>query len=333
MSSTSGFGTGVFGTSALGTQPFFDVKALIDAVLYASGHSNPATETQKRRAILQFINNRYQNVCLSQHWRWLKASYDYMFEAPYTTGTATAVQGDATVTGIGTVWSANLENKNLFFFNSSSTIYHIASVTNSLSLKLETEFAEDSVTTATAYTSVQNQYKVPKETDNILSIIVDSKYQMVPLGPIEFRRMTAQDPTRLGTPKYLSLIRRDTDDDAVYLEVWPAPDRKYQVHIDYTVRIARLDDSADCYPVVPDRYRSVLYYGALAEFYGYLRDPTNRQLAENDFKGMFLQMQNDTQLTDEQFRIIPARNYRRRAGLDLTRFRGTTNIEDFGKEG
>lgn len=332
MSSSTGFGSGVFGSGALGTQPFFNVSEMIDSVLYSTGHGSPSMETTKRRAILQFVNNRYQDIIMGHHWKWLKASYDFNFSGPYQEGSATAIEGDQTITGSGTVWSSNLLPKDIFFFDSSNVVYHVSSVASSTSLELETKFSEDDISDATSYTTATNQYKLPKETDNILSIVVDSNFQMVPLGVNDFRRLQAQNPTFIDTPRYYSLIRRDTDDDAQYIEVYPSPDKRYQVHIDYTVRIARLDDDTTCYPIIPDRYRAVLYYGALAEFHGYLRDPQNRQLAEVDYQRMLAKMLNDTQLTDQRLEFIPARNYRRRNGGEVKRFRGTTTIEDFGKE-
>ncbi len=332
MSSTTGFGTGVFGSSPLGTQPFFDTKSLIDNILYATGHSNPANETTKRRAILQFINNRYQQVCVGTQWRWLKAAYDLNLDAPYSTGVVTTVQGTTGVVGVGTAWSSTLvKPKDILFVDGSSVVYHVSTLTSSTGLTLETKFAEDAVA-ASEYTLARNQYQLPKETDHLISFIIDSDTRMVPVGLTDFRALQASDPTRLGKPQYYTISRRDTDDDSVYIEVFPTPDKRYQCHIDYTVRIAYLTDSADCYPIIPDRYRSVLYYGGLAEFYMFLRDASNSQNAETSFMMFLNQMRNDTQLTDDRFQILQARKYYKTMP-SVGRGRGITNIEDFGKEG
>ncbi len=336
MSSTSSFGSGVFGTGPLGTRPFFNVSEMIDAVLQSTGHSQPASEVTKRAAILQFINNRYQDVCLGRHWRWFKASYDFMLEAPYSTGTVDATQGDDSIVGTSTLWSvANAPVKGILFLQGSNTVYHISTLNTASNITLETDFAEDTVTD-NGYTIAKNQYILPPETDNLLSIVVEGR-QLIPIGINDFRQMQATNATALGTPIYFSLARRDTDDDSIYIEVFPAPDRKYQVHIDYTVRIARLDDDTDCYPIIPDRYRAVLFYGALAEFYGYMRDPANRERAEVDYQRFLNKMMNDTQLTDQALSLRPARNYVRRSG-PASRNGGmglgwSMTIEEFGREG
>lgn len=331
MSSSSSFGSGTsFGTTPLGTSPFYNVSALIDGVLYATSHGNPSTETNKRRAILQFINNTYQEVCLGYHWRWLNASYDFRLAAPYETGTASATQGLYTVTGSGTLWSANLSPKNLFWFSGSHVVYHVSEVTSSTALTLESKFSEDDITD-TAYTVATSQYELPPETDNILNLTVDSDQKVDLIGWEDFRLMQSRDPTRTGKPIVASLMRRETDDDAIYLEVWPAPDKYYQCHIDYTVRILKLDDSTDCYPIVPDRYRAVLYYGALEQFYLFLEKPNSAVAAGNKFRSMLTSMRNDKQLTDQELVMMPARSHLRRGIRNLTGI--TMSVEDFGREG
>jgi hypothetical protein len=332
MSSTTSFGSGVFGSSPLGTQPFFNVSALIDAILYATGHSSPSTETTKRRAILQFVNNRYQDICMGTHWRWLKAAYDFNLDAPYDTGTISLTLGSESVVGVGTSWTAqNVQPKDVLLLQSIRQVYHVSERTSATALTLETQFASDENLSDADYVMGRNQYELPSSTDHLISFIIDSSAKMIPLGVQDFRRLQSVDPTRTGTPQYYSLVRRDTDDDSVYVEVYPTPDRAYQCHIDYTVRIAYLEDETTCYPIIPDRYRSVLYYGALAEFYSFLRDPSGSSLAENQYRAFLAQMRNDTQQTDDRFVVVNERNYRNRIGR-IGRTKGTTTIEDFGRE-
>lgn len=313
MSSSTGFGSGTFGTSALGTSPFFNCKELIDSVLSFTGHSSPASETTKRAALTQAMNNCYQEVILGREWPWMKASYDFRLSEPYTTGTATATKGSTTVTGTGTVWNANLTPGNIFHFENSRVIYHIASVESDTELTLETAYSEDDQTDG-GYVAVKNQYKVPKETDYLLTWVMNSDYKAIPVSPDELRLIQSKDPTRLGCPKFYSLVRRDTDDDATYVEVWPSPDKTYQTHIDYKVRILKLSDDEDEYPIIPDRYRAVLYHGMLWQFYQYLRKPESAAIQEKIYYRFLNRMENDFKFTDGQMKIIPARNYLRRRG-------------------
>lgn len=333
MSSSTSFGSGSFGSSPLGSQPFFNVSSLIDSILYATGHGSPALEITKRRAILQFVNNRYQDICLGTNWRWLKAAYDFNLTAPYSTGTVDATIGDETISGYSTNWSVvNVQPKDVLFFDGESSAYHVSSLTSGTELELETRFSGEENISSSGYHICRNQYELPSTTDHLISFIIDSTQKMIPLGVQDFRRLQANDPTRIDTPQYYSMVRRDTDDDSVYMEVFPTPDRAYQCHIDYTVRIMYLTDSTDCYPIIPDRYRSVLYYGALSETFMFLRDPSASQLAEGQYRAFLSQMKNDTQQGDDRFVIVNERNYRNRISK-VGRSKGTTTIEDFGKEG
>lgn len=331
MSSSTGFGDGTFGTSALGTSPFFNCKELIDSVLMVTGHSSPASETSKRAALTQFLNNIYQEVVLGREWPWMKASYDFRLTEPYTTGSATAVQGSATVTGVGTNWDSTLTPGNIFHFANSRVIYHVASVESPTSLTLETKYSEENQTEG-EYVIVKNQYKLPKETDYLLTWVMNSSFKAMPISPDELRLIQSKDPTRLGQPRWYSLVRRDTDDDATYVEVWPSPDKFYQTHIDYKVRILKLSDSADEYPIIPDRYRVVLYHGMLWQFWNYLRKPESAAIQEKVYLRFLNRMEQDFKFTDGQMRVTPSRNYLRRRRRGGT-FALSYSIEDLSEAG
>lgn len=332
MSSSTSFGSGVFGSGPLGTAPFFDVKSLIDGVLYATGNSNPAQETTKRAAILQFLNNSYQEICMGKHWAWMFATYDIPVFGPSETGTISATNNDATITGVGTLFQST-DVKGRFVVPTVNSTYNVLSITSALSLELETKWANDDIDDVD-YKIFHVQYKLPNTVDQVRSMVLDElNRKLVPVGNQEFRVMQASNPQLSGAPEVYTLIRRDVDDDAVYVEFYPMPDRDYNLHIDYSVRILRLDDSDDCYPIIPDRYRVVLYYGALAQFYRYLKNETSAQLADADFKRTFFRLQNDTQLTDSKLKIKSARSYRNRArGRSLFAGRGFQDRYTFGRD-
>lgn len=336
MSSSSGFGSGVFGSSGLGTNPFYNVSEIIDAILYTTGHGQPSTETTKRNAILYFINNRYQEICLGPyHWEWIEASYDFTLEDPYDTGTVSLIKGDASVAGTSTLWDANINVKDIFTVSGFNQVFHVSGVTSNTALSLETDYSEEDQTDV-SYKIGKNQYKLPKETDKLNSFILDSQYKLVPVGVQDFRYIQSQNPTLFGRPEFYSMIRRDTDDDAVYVEVFPTPDKKYQCHIDYKVRIVKLEDLTTCYPIIPDRYRAVLYYGTLADYLNnYVGDAGRAQVAMNNFSKMYADMKNDKQVDSQVLQFIPSRKYFDRGRTQPVKRIASRSITaaDFGKEG
>lgn len=331
MSSSTGFGTGTFGTASYGSAPFGDVKDLIDQVLKTTGHTRPDSETTKREQILVFINNRYQQICMGTFWRWMKAKYDFNLDAPYKVGTASSTQGSETITGTGTVWNTTLAPKNLFWFNKSQVTYHVGEVISATEFTLESKFSEDSETDGD-YTVAKNQYKMPKEVDELLGITVNGTTKVTLVGPDDLSLYQSKDPTRTGIPRFAAFTRRDIDDDATYVEFYPAPDKRYQVELSYTVRIFKLEDEADCYPIIPDRWRSVLYYGACSDFCTVtLKNPQlGTQMIQN-FNQIFIQMKNDKSLTDQDLIVQPGWDYRKRYTRRFGRRQGFWGLDMFGK--
>jgi hypothetical protein len=328
------FGSGGFGDTNFGGNAFYEVKDIISAVLKNTGHQNPTTETNKRIQVLSYLNNVYQEVILARNWRWLRDMYDFNFNAPYSDGTVSVAEGSNIVTGVGTAFSANLLPRDIIFFGGTSTVYHVKSVESHTSLTLENKFSEETVTDV-AYTTATSLYKIPKEVGTIESIMIDSRFQLFPMGVEDFRRMQGRDPSSVNVPKFFTIVRNNFSNDDVYIEVWPAPDKRYQVQFDYTYRISKLEDTDDCLPAIPDRFRAVLYYGALSEFfYTTLRDPVNGRVFQDKYNSFLVRMQNDIESTEQALSFQPQRNYRRMAGSP-TRIagRGTTTIEDFGREG
>lgn len=314
MSSSTSFGSGTFGSGPLGTAPFMDVQDIINNVLYATGHSNPATEDTKREAVLQFINNTYQEICMGKHYAWMFATYDISIFGPNQTGTISATNNDATITGVGTLFSAN-DVKAKLAVTSVNSVYNVSSITSQTELELETKWANDDVADST-FKLYNVQYQMPTEVGDIRAMVLDElQRKLIPVGPQQLRIMQSRDPLREGPPTHFALIRRDVDDDGVYAEFFPMPDKDYNIHIDYTVRILKLDDVADCYPIIPDKYRAVLFYGALAQFYRYLKNAPLAADANRDFMRTMMTLKNDTQLTDSKLVIKNARNYRARSRL------------------
>jgi hypothetical protein len=338
MSSSSGFGSGTsFGSTPLGTSPFYDVSGMIDGILRVTGHgTNPAGETVKRQALVTILNNKYQEICAARNWRWLRATYDFPFLAPYSDGGMVYVaNGSYKVYGVGTLFSAAMKPKDMIWFAGDETTYRIASIESSQELTLESPYAGDTIllSSPVTFTSARSQYKLPKETGDILIVTLDGigDKKLVPVGPDELQSIQARQGGKTGIPRCYSLVRRETDDDAQYMEVWPAPDRDYNVHIAYNVRILYLEDKKTCFPIIPDRYRAVLYYAALSEFYyTVLRDPLNADRAYRDYQNFYTKIANDKQSIDDSAQIIPARNYVRRACAAIVR--GFRDLETFRRD-
>lgn len=325
------FGSGAFGTGVFSSSPLYSTKDLIDAILRHTGHSNPDTETNKRAAVLGFLNNRYATVTTKRQWDWLYQSVDINFKAPYETGTLSLTQNSESVTGVGTVWSSNVVPNNYLVPTGRNERYLIETVDSQTTLTLQGQYAGDTATDV-AYKIVKPVVELPSDCEHVQGIVLgESLGKLVPLGLQEMRRKQAHDLSRVGVPVYFTEVGRRAEDGVRHIEIWPAPDKDYVAQLNYGVNIMALEDSASNYPLIPDRHRVVLYYGGLADMYMFLRDPTNFQLAQANHLAALQNMFNDTQITDSRLILQPARNYRngRRRSRRLKTF---MDRADFSRE-
>lgn len=322
------YGSGSFGTVPFSNTPLFNSRTLIDSVLRDTGHSNPSTETAKRLAVLGFLNNRYARITSARHWDWLNQDLDYTFEGAINDSmTVTATQGSEVITGLGTNWDSSLVGRKIIISN---YVNFITKVNSTTELEVEGEWSGPTGSTYT-YRITKSIYQLPADCEHVKSINLDRIGEMVPVGVQEFDRKKQYRPDYIGIPMWYTEIARRAEDGVRLIEVYPHPDIKYNVHLNYNVQIMALQDSENSFPLIPDRYRVILYYGALSEMFRYLRDTTNSQLAEADYQRTLITMQNDTQLTDSKYIIQPGRDYKSRRRR--RRFRVSMDRTDFSRDG
>lgn len=304
------WGSGAFGTDEFSSSPFYNSSTLIDAILRSTGHATPSTESTKRAAIIDFLNNRYAMVSTLQHWNWLYQEVDTLFKEPYSTGTIDLEKGSQDVTGTGTVWSTNVVPNNVLYVKSRNETYLISEVTSQTALVLEGQFAGED-TTDEEYEIIKPIYTMPSDLEHIQGIQVDGVGKMIPKGRQEFTRLKQSFPGMTGAPRYFTEIGRRSDGVRL-LEVFPAPDQNYTARLFYGVNITKLTDSTDSKPLIPDRHRQVLFLGGLADFYAYLRDIAMSEKYETLFQQSLVNMRNDMQLTDSKIQFQQGRNYKQR---------------------
>lgn len=320
------FGGGGFGSATFGLTPFYNTKTLIDAVLRATNHSNPENETQRRTLVLTFINNKYQKVCQTKPWDWMYQRADFLLKKPYSEGTISLVQGSEEVTGSLTQFSVNAIPYNVLVPGTRDEAYVIERITGNTALTLESQFAGEDLTDV-SFEILKPSYELPQDIGEILSINVDGHAKITLIGPDEMQTRKGYSTSQTGVPMYATITNR-REDGVRTLEVFPAPDDNYKCSIAYKVNICALTDAEDSIPLVPDRYRSILYYGALQEMLRFQTKLEESDKAGADFQMGLLAMMNDSQLTDSALRIQPRRNYWNRRG----RFRTSMNRWDFSRE-
>lgn len=325
------YGDGSFGTQEFSSSPFYNTGDLISAILRSTGHSNPSQETAKRAVCLDYLNNRYSYISTSQHWDWLYQEVDTIFKEPENTGTLNLTSRSQSVVGVGTNFTANVIPNNVLYIPSLNETYLISTIESTTELTLEGQFAGETQTDV-GYQIIKPIYTMPSDMETIQSIQLDGvSWEMVPMGRQEFTRIRQSNPGRVGPPRYYTEVARRAQDGVRLIEIFPAPDKDYTARLMYGVNISKLEDSVDDYPLIPDRHRAILFYGGVADMFGYLRDATMSAKNEELFQLGVLNMRNDTKITDSRIQFQPGRNYKNRSSR-RTRRRRSYSADDLARE-
>lgn len=320
----SSFGTSGFGTATFSVDNFYDGKKLIDAVMRAT--SQALTDSDARARTLEYTNARYLQILKTKHWNFLERRIFIDLLEPETTGTISTTEGLQAITGSGTAFASTHVNQKIIV-GTDTAAYEINTVTNSTSLSLFNKYADDSQSAVT-FKILFNKYQLPQDIQNIRSLVINGIHEMVPIGPQEMHLKTQSNPGMTGTPRWYTLTEVEPDSGQWYLEVYPSPDQRFAVTIDYNCRPAPITDDVDCFALIPDWHMDVLYYGVLADTYRYLENSEGYTTARADFMQSYNKMISDNQLTDSQMVIVPARNYWNRS---RRKFRGFYGTKWFGR--
>jgi len=181
--------------------------------------------------------------------------------ADYTTGTVSATDADATITGVSTVWTSAL-TLNRYMRIDGTDIYHkIITFTDATSVELETNWEIANVSTKTY--AIFSLYNTPAtDADEVLSIVHDNRN----LHEVTREFIDHRDPNRdsTGNPTYWAVGPRDTNNDYTF-ELHPRPTAKEQLQIHYLKEATIASDTDEMvYPA------SLLFWKAAAGCADYL---------------------------------------------------------------
>lgn len=161
-------------------------------------------------------------------------------------------------------------------------------------------------------------------------------------GRIEFRHKYAGDYST-GRPSDVTLF--DTNDvfsglDNRKLKFWPIPDTVERGHLSYVTKdlVVGADGewkeefSADTdEPIIPKRYRHVIFYHALYNWYRDRKDDTRSQEAKFEYEQVLTRIVNDTESSQSTMSIRPnTRAYRRKASRPYRSGRNSARRYDSG---
>lgn len=236
---------------------------------------------------------------------------DILLRGPEQNGFVNLVEASQEVVGVGTNFSSLDMPYQVLSIPSKNETYMISKIEAANKLQIEGQYSGPSDNNI-GFKILRSIYEMSSDVEDIQSFQIDRIGEIIPMGRQEFFRLKQSVPGQTGLPRIFTEVSRRASDGVINVEVYPAPDKNYTARLAYGVQVKQLQDSETSFPFVPDKHRIVLYYGALADMYAYLRDATMTARADGLFMDSLLNMRNDTKLTDSKIQFQPSRNYKNR---------------------
>lgn len=327
------FGLGEFGgqySSGLSA----NFKVLIDDCLRAGGILT--TDTKYRQRALTFATYVQMKALKGRHWKFLNAELAFDTDAPYETGTVKLVQNSNEVIeeeippAIKEIqWNSTHKGSKFCPTGRDVEYYRILEVPDSKILTLDGDYVGDSTTTPASYKILKDRYVLDVKVDKIGSVMVSGIGEIKPIGLQKFRNMESYNPCLTGFPEYYTVVETEPDSGQITLELYPAPEKKYSVRVEYKQRITTPEDSESCYSAIPPHHMDVLFYGVMAEIYRYQNNTAMAQEMSREYISAWTKFASDQDLVDPLARVQHQRHYFHR--YRRNRYRGYFGLDWFGK--
>lgn len=209
----------------------------------------------------QALNERLRRVEERCLWSWLNKEGFFTLEAEYSSGAVTVRHGAASLTGIGTAWSAGHAGR-LFRLSNREDWYFLSTVASATAAGIDAAFESASAASA-SYRINRSRYSLASD----VSVLEDLFLAGGPhaLQPVSLEWLNASHPDRslYGEPTYYAHVRTTGTTEEV--EVYPVPVSLQTARYLYRSRIASLSASSDTIP--PEVRADVLIAGVLADLY------------------------------------------------------------------
>ena len=256
----------------------------------------PTSNTIEQTKVQNLINEVYRDL-------WIKNDFWFLIKrgvvntvAKYTTGTANVANLSTAVTlssapavGLGSFVGY------VFFVlgdtGDNNAVYRISAHTaGSANVTLDANFT-GTTNTAASYRIYQDTYSLPTDVGKVIKVKRYGKdFPVAAIGPAEMADFKTSD-MREGKPDIFTVLDFSTTGDpttARQLVVHPYPDKTYRLELTYKQQL-NTELSGTTQPLIPDEYRQILIYGALARGYPIFLSDSERG---KYFEGLFNDMLN-----------------------------------------
>lgn len=256
----------------------------------------PITNAAEQAKVRAVINEVYRDIYVKQDWWFLHKRTVINTVAKYTTGTASVTNGSTGVT-LSSAPAAGLGSfvRRVFYVLGDTTdnlaVHRISSHTaGSASVTLDAAFT-GATNTAAAFRIYQDTYSAPADFGKLIKPKRFGRWWPISrISQEELEDLKTWD-TREGKPDVIAVYGFQTEGDPTtprQVVVHPYPDLTYRMELWYKQEL-NTELGGTTQPLIPDEYRQILVYGALARGYPIFLADTERG---GYFQGLFNDMLN-----------------------------------------
>jgi hypothetical protein len=292
--------------------------------------STASTNTTAIDVMKRYLNQGLQDVHVQQNWPWAERRAVLQTKASYSTGTiATSTASRTAVTGTGTAWTTdngygvgNVAVGDKIVFDGAQDVYTVATVPGATSLTLEEKWVGATALSGATYFAYRDEYALASDFWRLIDH--RSFTTTLPL-PILARQAWYQLFTRNSTPgqprqsTIIDLAPSSTTARQPRVVLHPPPDVVYNLPYRYITTYlavssagalaANMSATSD-EPIIPLRYRHMLVFYAIAEWYRDRKDDARAQTARQAFEDTLRRAANDSAPERDHPRFIARNPYR-----------------------
>lgn len=263
----------------------------------------------------RMINERYEDVVGRYCYRWLESSSSTVVPKVYKAGSVTVANGAATVVGSATVSFTSSMVGRVIYFDTVNARYEIASRVSATRVLLTASYRGTAIS-AGAYRVYRDTYKTAIDCEDVIDVFPPGRN---PYGSKSLKTFTSRQmlDAQLGRPTLEDFAHfwshgQTTTSGTRRLIIWPGAhsDQDYRLNYYYNRKVTALTASSQT-PIIPERYRSVLMWGALSDVLFREGQDQKAARAEAKFQEKLEELRRDTENTDRRTRLRVAWNFSR----------------------
>jgi hypothetical protein len=315
----------------------YTIKTFSDIINGAMEHARQSsTDTTLIQRLKRTINVRYLKVQAYAKWKWRKEER-YLYVPSFYAGTSCTITNGTkslTVANVITEEVARDWVDRKIIISSDKEIYRIAALQSYASCNcvfILNQVYVSSTRTAVAFKVFQDEFAMDpdfSEFDDVVSFYQGKEVRRI--GPDRIMQMFNAYPNRQGKAQYVTTVGAKTYPgvklkhfvlgqnfpgglvSAKRARIFPAISAEdYVLPITFVKKLQSLIEDDDK-PIIPPDDVIILYYGAVADVYSYLKDPDETTRFEKHFEEKLTEMLVNNKEDDDRPRLQPSLNYRSR---------------------